>query len=202
MKTRISALLVGMTGGLMLAVSAASAQTSETPWPQQMGPQWMMGQTAPMGTPWIMTPMGPQGGGPGWMMWAPQGLQPGGMGGAFHRFAIIDGDGDGAISDAEAAANHEEVFLTMDADEDGVLTREEYMAVRMGPGPMTAGGWRRFEDQAIQRKTAAFAEMDGDGDGSVSQREWMAAGEQRFAASDHDGDGVVSVWEFRSARRF
>lgn len=185
------------SGLLLAAATAAFAQSTETPLPQQMGPQWMMGQM----TPWVMTPMGPPGGGQGWMMWSPQAMQPRGMGGAFYRFAIVDADSDGTVSDAEAAANHEEVFITMDADEDGVLTREEYLSVRLGPGPMMDGGGR-FSVQAQERKAAAFAAMDQDGDGSVSQREWMSAGQERFTAADHDGDGVVTVWEFRSARRF
>ena len=54
---------------------------------------------------------------------------PGFMG----RMATIDNDGDGMISDDEAAAQVEAVFLAMDSDDDGELTEEEYMAVRMGP---------------------------------------------------------------------
>ncbi len=201
MTKKLLAMLAGIGLGVAAAASA-SAQTADTPWPGQFGPNWMMGQ----GGNWMMTPMGPawsgQGGPQGWMMWSPQATRPGGMGGAFYRFAIIDADSDGTISDAEAAANHEEVFVTMDADEDGALTREEYLAVSFGPGPMMTDGRGRLREQALARKAANFAEMDGDGDDSVTQREWMAAGEDRFVASDHDGDGVVTVWEFRSARRF
>ena len=166
----------------------------------------MMGQMVPMGPVWMMIPMGPQGIGPegpqSGAMWAPQMMRPGGMGGAFYRFGIVDADSDGVISDAEAAANREELFITMDADEDGALTLEEYRAIGSGPGPMMAGVEGPFHVQAQERKAAAFTAMDSDGDSGVSQREWMAAGQQRFAAADQDGDGTVTVWEFRSVRRF
>jgi hypothetical protein len=213
MKAMIS---VVMAAGLSLATATnAAAQTTDAPQPGQMGPQGMTGQTGsqgimvptvPMGPAWMMIPMGPQGIAPagpqGWTMQGPQAMWPGGMGGAFYRFGIVDADSDGIVSDAEAASNHEEVFVTMDADEDGALTREEYLAIGFGPGPMMTGGTGRFHAQAQDRKASAFTAMDGDADGSVSQREWMAAGEQRFAAADHDGNGAVTVWEFRSARRF
>lgn len=169
----------------------------------------MMVQTTPMGPQWMMTPimpMGQPGIGPvapgSWPMWGPQAMRPGGMGGAFHLFRIVDIDGDSVVSHAEAAANREEMFVNMDADEDGALTGEEYMAVGFGPGAMMAGGAGPFHAQAQERKAAAFAAMDGDGDGDVDQREWMVAGEERFGAADLDGDGAVSVWEFRSVRRF
>lgn len=191
MTPKSPATLLAAAGLCLAAATAASAQSADTPWPSQMGPQWMM---TPMGPGWV-APDGPS----GWMMWSPQATRPGGMGGAFYRFRVIDVDGDGVVSDAEAAANHEEAFVAMDVDEDGDLTEAEYLAASFGPGPM---GWGPRHAQVQERKQAAFAEMDADGSGAVSQREWMTLGEQRFAAADQDNDGAVTVWEFRSLRRF
>jgi hypothetical protein len=127
--------------------------------------------------------------GPGMMM----GEGPGFMG----RMAVIDGNGDGVISDDEAAAQVAAVFAAMDADDDGQLTEEEYMAVRMGP----QWGWNESRQKAMQeRKKARFAEMDADKNGTVSQAEFFAAGKARFAAADADKDGKVTPWEFRAQR--
>ena len=83
---------------------------------------------------------------------------PGFMG----RMATIDNDGDGMISDDEAAAQVEAVFLAMDSDDDGELTEEEYMAVRMGSGE---GRNPTRKAQMQERKKARFTEMDTDKNG-------------------------------------
>lgn len=132
---------------------------------------------------------GPYGWGPGYA-----------QGGGWHfmnRFAAVDQDQNSVVSAEEAAANVEYVFNVMDGDEDEVLAFEEYMSVRMGPGP----GHNLSRQQAMQaRKEARFKTMDADGNGEVSKLEFMKAGEVRFAASDLDGDGQVTPWEFRASR--
>ena len=122
------------------------------------------------------------------------------------RFVAIDVNEDGKISDDEAAAMRESVFYAMDADDNGELTVEEYMGVRMGPG---AGNDdddgenrpRRMEGKRQEAKKARFEPMDADKNGTVSQAEWMTAGLERFKAADADGDGTVTPWEFRSNHR-
>ena len=126
------------------------------------------------------------------------------------RFVAIDVNEDGKISDDEAAAMRESVFYAMDADDNGELTVEEYMGVRMGPGAGNGAGNdagndeggedrpRRMEGKRQEAKKARFEPMDADKNGTVSQAEWMAAGLERFKAADADGDGTVTPWEFRS----
>ena len=125
------------------------------------------------------------------------------------RFVAIDVNEDGKISDDEAAAMRESVFYAMDADDNGELTMEEYMGVRMGPGAGNGAGHddddgenrpRRMEGKRQQAKKARFEPMDADKNGTVSQAEWMTAGLERFKAADADGDGTVTPWEFRSNR--
>jgi hypothetical protein len=48
-------------------------------------------------------------------------------------FAMMDGDGDGAVSLQEFQAAHERIFKAMDANKDGVLTLEEIHAFMRGP---------------------------------------------------------------------
>lgn len=119
----------------------------------------------------------------------------GGHGYMMQRMTAIDANSDGAISDDEAAAQVESVFLAMDTDEDGELTLEEFMAVRMGPGE----GRNAERQKAMQeRKKARFTEMDTDKSGKVSKAEFIAAGKARFQAADTDKDGKVTPWEFRA----
>lgn len=118
--------------------------------------------------------------------------------GPMRRFMIIDVNDDGVVSDDEAAAQREMVFVAMDADDDGELTEEEFMAVRMGPGR----GMNEERMKARQEaKRARFAPMDADKSGKVSQAEFMAEGKARFMAADTDKDGNVTPWEFRSMQR-
>lgn len=132
---------------------------------------------------------------PGWMQ---DGNNPPGMGqGMMQRMRQIDANSDGVISDDEAAAQVESVFATMDADDDGNLTEDEYMAVRMGGGP----GFNTERQAAMQaRKKERFAAMDPDKDGKVTQAEFITAAKQRFSAADADKDGKVTPWEFRAQR--
>jgi hypothetical protein len=108
---------------------------------------------------------------------------------------LIDADGDGIISDDEAATRHEEMFATFDLNDDGQVTLDEYMSMQMGAG---MGVWY---EQRLAEKIKRFETLDSDGDGILSQVEFMDSGQQSFADSDRDGDGKVTVWEFRAQRR-
>jgi Ca2+-binding EF-hand superfamily protein len=114
------------------------------------------------------------------------------------RFDSIDENGDGAIAVKEAAAWHDIVFVTMDADDNGALTFEEYMEVRMGAG---AGKNPERQQARQEQKAARFPEMDANGDGTLSRQEFMAGGESHLMAADSDGDGQVSFEEFRDQHR-
>ena len=99
----------------------------------------------------------------------------------------MDTDGDGVVSFTEFQARSEERFARLDADGDGLLTREE-----LG---------RRGRDG---RRGLGLAEADTDGDGAISFSELQAARpevtEERFARMDRNGDGVITEEE-RPERR-
>lgn len=106
----------------------------------------------------------------------------------------------GAIdtNDDEAADQVESLSAAMDGDDDGELTEDEYMSVRVGPGR----GFNAARQKAMQdRKKARFTEMDTDKGAKVSKAEFPAAGKARFEAANTDKDGRVTPWEFRAQRR-
>lgn len=112
------------------------------------------------------------------------------------RFASTDMNEDGLVSDEEAASNADMVFTAMDADDDGSLTIDEFLAVRMGP----MDGFNPEREQQMQtRKAERYDPMDADANGKVSKAEFMTASQARFKAADSDGDGKVTPWEMRSS---
>jgi hypothetical protein len=130
--------LLFTTSALILAQSAvgAIAQDRMAPQPDQQHTQHHPGGQEGAGT------MGPGGTtGPGTMGMMGRGMMGGGMmgGGAMGPpmmmrmiFALMDGDGDGAISLQEFQAAHERLFKAMDSNKDGRLTQEEMQAFMQG----------------------------------------------------------------------
>lgn len=111
------------------------------------------------------------------------------------RIEMLDADGDGLIQEAELVSWRETVFLTMDADGDDALTREEYMAVQLGRGADPEARGPRYEEMQAA-KAAEFDTMDDDGDGSVPRDAFMAHAEAQFNEADANGDGALTAAEF------
>ena len=135
-----------------------------------------------------------QGTGPGTGPGAGQGSDQG-----MQRFQSIDTNGDGQISGEEHAMWRFQVFTTMDADDSLDITKEEYMAVRMGKGadPDQQGPKAAEREQAKEQR---FAKMDNDQDGKVSRARFVHFGGVTFAAADKNGDGLLTLSEFRDQR--
>ncbi|MFF9090623.1 EF-hand domain-containing protein [Streptomyces sp. NPDC014991] len=114
----------------------------------------------------------------------------------------------------DVMAARDRVFRTLDADGDGVITRDEYLtrpdraAARLGRGvndPLVA--------VARSRHQRVYDSMDADGDGRVTLREYAAwAGAHTFDdvcrpalgslfdLADTDGDGMLDREEFTRLR--
>jgi hypothetical protein len=98
----------------------------------------------------------------------------------------MDTDGDGVVTQAEAAAYHAARVAEMDANGDGYVSYEEMSAFRAA--------------QREQRARERFQRMDADGDGRVSVQEMAAAHERHFARMDRNADGKLDR-EDRKGRR-
>ena len=112
-----------------------------------------------------------------------------------------DLDGDGTVTLAEATERRGDIFSMFDADENDLLSAEEYtmfdetraadMAANAeaegmmlgGHGPMNAGLERGANDT--------------NGDGTVSREEFVAMTGTWIGMMDRNGDGGVTVDDFR-----
>ena len=112
--------------------------------------------------------------------------------------SMQDTDGDGFISKDEHAAWAASVFETMDVNNDGRLTRSEYMAVHMCPGQQAGSSQSPMRASADALKAERFARMDTDNNGVVFRDQFLADGQANFAAMDTNGDGKVSMAELRA----
>lgn len=96
-------------------------------------------------------------------------------------FAALDRDGDGYIAVAELEESRALAFSQLDANEDGVLTVDEFT--------------RSGRADAPER----FRTLDANGDNRVTEAEYRALARVIVQRADTDGDGRVSRQEFEGA---
>jgi Ca2+-binding EF-hand superfamily protein len=99
-------------------------------------------------------------------------------------FALVDSNGDGRITKAEARVLSDRIFDQLDGNHDGIVTEAELDAARARAGvdPARAGEARK-----------AFREIDRNRDGKVSSKEWSARVEVEFGRLDANRDGVITL---------
>jgi hypothetical protein len=98
----------------------------------------------------------------------------------------MDADNDGTITRAEIEAHVAARASEIDADGDGAITVEELIAHR-----------ERMRRQHLAERLAA---MDQDGDGKISVDEYAAAQSWRMARFDRSGDGQIELEDMRFHR--
>src|SRR5262245_45360471 len=100
--------------------------------------------------------------------------------------------------------NGEKRTKTMDVNNDGVISREEWMGRaeafnridKNGDGSLTR---EEFGD-AARRQAGRLNQMDTNNDGKISRDEWKG-NPKRFDRLDANGDGVITKEEIRGARQ-
>lgn len=128
------------------------------------------------------------------------GTQRQNRGAATQGVGMIDVDHDGYISDGEHGAWAARVLHSMDTNNDGMLTRHEYMAEPMGAEPLP--GWSHWRHSLSQSdKSEAFQAMDDDLNGEVNGTEFIGELDREFRAQDKNKDGRISIDEFREWHR-
>lgn len=134
------------------------------------------------------------------------------MAAADARFARMDVNTDGKLDQADKAARIAMHFVSMDADKNGSLSKAEFVAAhearavkradrqsaRMdGEGSLHKG--RRSGRQGGSMKMLARA--DTNNNKAVSQTEFRAMAEARFAKADANNDGTITAEERKGGRR-
>ena len=95
---------------------------------------------------------------------------------------MADPDGNGSISKEEFLARRSALFPTLDSDESGGLSMEEFSVA--------------LEDTPLYRfRGRAFDRADGNGDGEISQEEWDSLPTRAFDRLDRNDDGMIDASE-------
>ena len=133
---------------------------------------------------------------------------------ADERFAKMDVNNDGSVNQADRAAKVKEHFATMDSDKNGAITETEFIAAhearmsmrqdrREMRGEHNRGGMKghRMGGRGKGGGMKMLAMADANGDKSVTQAEFRAAAQARFAKSDVNNDGSISAEERKAQRQ-
>ncbi len=111
----------------------------------------------------------------------------------FQSFDDSDLDGDGYISLEEAYDYHARVFAALDENQDGKLSKTEFVSNRLGPEVLGFGGPILFD-----YKEQWFIDWDVNGDGELSQAEFLHGLFGYFVNADKDGNSMLDRSEFES----
>lgn len=124
------------------------------------------------------------------------------------RFAKLDANADGLINEADKTAMLAKRFAAMDTDQNGSISQAEFMTAnearadkredrrekRMGRGGAEGKMGRHGGGMKM------MARADSNGDKAISQAEFRAAAEARFAKADANNDGTISADERKANR--
>jgi Ca2+-binding EF-hand superfamily protein len=116
-----------------------------------------------------------------------------GRGGFFVR---ADANTDGVVTRQEFVATRLAEFARLDTNRDGQLSRDEMRAGRHGRGGPGGGGpggegGHRFD----------LTRLDANHDGNISRQEFNARPDDRFDRLDTNHDGVISAQEQQAAQQ-
>ncbi|GAA3735008.1 Ca2+-binding EF-hand superfamily protein [Sphingorhabdus rigui] len=134
------------------------------------------------------------------------------MAAADAHFAMMDANADGTLNDSDKTAMLAKRFAAIDTDKNGSISQAEFMAAhemrdehradrrekRMEHGKM---GKRHEHEGGRDGRMDIMARVDSNGDKAISQTEFRAAAEARFAKADANKDGSISPDERKAGRK-
>lgn len=116
-----------------------------------------------------------------------------------------------ATAEEKPAADFKSILAIADKDNDGVITREEFVAARatLFPGFDADGSGDLSKDEFVKamagpagsefRARMAFGRVDANGDGKVTLEEWNAIPPRAFDKADKNKDGKLTSDEIEKA---
>lgn len=134
------------------------------------------------------------------------------MAAADAHFAMMDANGDGALNDSDKTAMLAKRFAAIDTDKNGSISQAEFMAANeMRDERLAERREKRMEHGKMGKRHAReggrggpmdmMARADSNGDKAISQSEFRAAVEARFAKADANKDGSITPDERRAGRK-
>lgn len=131
------------------------------------------------------------------------------------RFAKMDINSDGKLDAADKAAKVQQRFAKIDADKNGSVSEAEFIAMHDARaekrenrrsmrgerrGPDGQKGYR-MGGRGKGGGTKMLSMADSNGDKAITQSEFRAAAEARFARVDTNKDGSITADERRTQRK-
>ncbi len=127
-------------------------------------------------------------------------------------FTKMDANDDGTLNDSDKAAMLAKRFAAIDTDKNGAISQAEFMAAHemLGERRMSRRE-KRMEHRTMGKRYEReggrdgrmdiMARADSNGDKAISQSEFRAAAEARFAKADTNKDGRITPDERKAGRK-
>ena len=127
-------------------------------------------------------------------------------------FAKMDANDDGTLNEGDKAAMLAKRFAAVDTDKNGAISQAEFIAAHEMHGERRADRREKRMERGKMGKRHAraggrdgrmdkMARADSNGDKAISQSEFRAAAEARFAKADTNKDGSITPDERRAGRQ-
>jgi hypothetical protein len=114
-----------------------------------------------------------------------------------HFIENWDLDSNGSVSLDEVIEKRGDVFVTFDADNNGALSAEEYVAFDEARATdMAQMGGGHGKGMMAMQAPMEMGFNDANGDGQVSAEEFAANSPKMFTQMDRNGDGVITADDF------
>lgn len=134
------------------------------------------------------------------------------MAAADARFEMMDANDDGTLNEGDKAAMLAKRFAAIDTDKNGAISQAEFAAAHNMRGERRADrrekrmehrkmGKRHKREGGRNGRMDMMARADSNGDKAISQPEFRAAAEARFAKADTNKDGRITPDERKAGRK-